>query len=272
MAAAERFIQVDGLKIRYLEEGEGRAILLLHGASLGSSADVWEQNLKPLASHGFRVIAFDQPGFGLSDNPQDYSVSYRRRFILKFMDALGIDRACLIGHSQAGGMVVRLALEEPGRASQVIVVATGSLLPPLPESGAGRAREGEEGGDAPPTLEDTRRLLENNLFHKSLITPGVVKKRQRMSVGKNFAAFVARSKAREAEKEGTPLWQRLKEVSVPLLMLYGAQDRGSAAKRCALLKEKERGLKVEAIENAGHLLMWDAGKVFNQKVLELLST
>lgn len=91
-----------------------------------------------------------------------------------------------------------------------------------------------------------------------------------MSVGKNFEAFIKRSKARETYKDAVPLRQRLKEVPVPLLMLYGAQDRGSAAKRCALLKEKEPDLRVELIENASHLLMWDAQEVFNQKVLNFL--
>jgi 2-hydroxy-6-oxonona-2,4-dienedioate hydrolase len=67
----EKFVQVDGLKTRYLEEGSGPEVLLLHGASLGSSADVWERNLAPLARHGLRALAFDQPGFGLTDNPPD---------------------------------------------------------------------------------------------------------------------------------------------------------------------------------------------------------
>jgi pimeloyl-ACP methyl ester carboxylesterase len=64
----ENFIEVQGLRIRTLEEGSGPALLLLHGASLGSSADVWAGNLSDLAARGLRVIACDQPGFGLSDN------------------------------------------------------------------------------------------------------------------------------------------------------------------------------------------------------------
>src|SRR5207302_592344 len=76
----ENFIEVEGLRIRTFEEGSGPAVLLLHGASLGSSADVWAGNLADLAAHGLRVIACDQPGFGLSDNPGDLSVAYRTRF------------------------------------------------------------------------------------------------------------------------------------------------------------------------------------------------
>src|SRR5256885_7104684 len=83
----ENFIKVQGLRIRTFEEGSGPAVLLLHGASLGSSADVWAGNLADVAAHGLRVIACDQPGFGLSDDPGDFSVAYRTRFVLAFMDA-----------------------------------------------------------------------------------------------------------------------------------------------------------------------------------------
>ena len=77
MAYQDKFVQIDGLKTRYIEDGAGPAVILLHGASLGSSADVFERNLKPLAAAGVRAIAYDQPGFGLTDNPSDYSVAYR---------------------------------------------------------------------------------------------------------------------------------------------------------------------------------------------------
>jgi len=267
----ENSIQVDGLKIRYLEEGSGTPVVLLHGASLGSSADVWEETLSSLAQGGFRGISYDQPGYGHSDNPKDYRPSYREAFVLKFMDALGIRQACLIGHSQAGGFVMRLALQHPDRVIKVVTVGSGSLLPRLPDQGGGGPAEGEEGTQNSPTLEDTRKLLEGNLFNKSLITPEVLEKRHQMSLGKNFEASLERLKARESQKGQVSLSQRLKEVSAPLLMLYGAQDRGSAAKRCALLKEKEPDIRVEVIDRAAHMLMWDAKKPFCEKVLAFLS-
>src|SRR5437879_8569252 len=106
MGYQDKFVQIDGLKTRYIEDGAGPAIILLHGASLGSSAYVFKRNLKPLAAAGVRAIAYDQPGFGLTDNPSDYSVAYRTRFIMMFMDGLGIQSAALVGHSQAGNMAV----------------------------------------------------------------------------------------------------------------------------------------------------------------------
>jgi pimeloyl-ACP methyl ester carboxylesterase len=212
------------------------------------------------------VIAFDQPGFGLTDNPKDYSVAYRRGFILKFMDALKIDKANLVGHSQAGNMAVGLAFDHPARMAKVVVLATGSLLPPLAEGGKSGAGEGEEGGSSEPTLEDSRKLLEQNLFNPSLITPEALGKRHRLSVGKNFQAFLERGKAPRGggDKEIVPIWERLAQLPVPLLMLYGKQDRGSAGARAAALKERFPTLNLHLLDNAKHLAQWDAAAEFER--------
>jgi 2-hydroxy-6-oxonona-2,4-dienedioate hydrolase len=259
----EKTIQVDGLKICYLEEGSGPPVIFLHGASLGSSARVFERNLGAIGAAGFRAIAYDQPGFGLSDNPTDYTTSYRTSFILKFMDALGLQRAALVGHSQAAGMSVRVALQHPMRVSHLMVVGGGTVLPPLPgKGGSGGPAEGQEGTTGAPTLEDMRKILETNFYNKALITQEVLQRRLEMSVGKNFEAFVERSKTREPQKETVPLYQRLKEISVPLVLVYGKQDRGSAAERCAVLKEQQPGLRIELIDNASHLVIWEAADKF----------
>jgi pimeloyl-ACP methyl ester carboxylesterase len=129
----DKYVDVDGLRIRTIEAGQGPVALLFHGASLGSSADVFIRNMGPLAKAGFRAIAFDQPGFGLSDVPADHSVAYRRKMVPKMLDAMGLKKVALVAHSQAGGMAVQLALQEPERYSHVVVLGTGSLLPPLEE-------------------------------------------------------------------------------------------------------------------------------------------
>ena len=259
----ENFIEVEGLRIRTLEEGSGPAVLLLHGASLGSSADVWTGNLSDLAARGLRVIACDQPGFGLSDNPEDLSVAYRTRFVLAFMDALRLQKARLIGHSQSGRIAVSLALEHGERVPGVVVLGTGSLLPPLPGRGKPDAAEGEEGGSAEPTLEETRRLLEETLFDKSLITPAALQTRHSMSTGKNFRAFLERARARGgAGKESKPLWQRLGQVRSPLRLIYGREDRGHAAERAALAMQLHPGLDLHLIDRCKHLIQWDAAEEF----------
>jgi len=275
----DKFITVDGLKLRYIEQGEGPAVLLLHGASLGSSADVFIRNLMPLARAGFRAIAFDQPGFGLSDVPEDHSPAFRRDSIPKFIDALGLKQVALVGHSQAGNPAVQLALKEPARYSHIIVLGTGSLLPPLGEDedrgAAVQQRLERRMATAEPSIEDTRKLLEANLFHHDLITPDELALRHARSIGRNFAAFVARSEAAEAapaKEPKTPLWQRLTELQMPLLLIFGRNDRANAAKRAALLKEKYPELAVHIAEDCKHLVPWDAADDFIRLAVPFLKT
>ena len=270
----DKFVTVAGLRTRYLEQGKGPAVILLHGASLGSAADVFQRNLAPLADFGLRVIAYDQPGFGLSDDPPDWGIGFRTSFILKFMDALGIDKAALVGHSQAGNMAAELAVSNPDRVTKLVVLGTGSLLPPLPESEAAKKSagpaEGEEGGDREPTAAEVREILAKNTFHQELITDEVVQERLRMSTGKNHKAFLARNAA-GAKNKGKPkdpnkkaMWQRLGEVKQPMLMLYGRDDRGQAGKRAEELKRQQPALDLHILPNCKHLVQWDAEAAFHR--------
>jgi 2-hydroxy-6-oxo-octa-2,4-dienoate hydrolase len=259
----ERSLRVGGLNVRYLEHGEGAPVILLHGASLGSSADVWARNLAPLAAHRLRVIAPDLPGFGGTDNPPDHSVGFRRRFVPAFMDALDIPRASLIGHSQSGRVAVDLAIGEPQRVAKVVVLGTGSLLPPLP-GGSELPADGDEGSPSEPTLDESRRLLESNLHHRHLATQDAVALRHRMSLGKNFEAFAARKSARgsKADQSAGAPWQRLARCPVPLLLLYGEDDRGEAARRAALARELDPQLDLRLLPRCAHLVQWDAAEAF----------
>jgi pimeloyl-ACP methyl ester carboxylesterase len=273
----DKFVTVDGLRTRYIEEGSGAPVLLLHGASLGSSADVFIRNLAPLARAGFRAIAFDQPGFGLTDAPSDHSPAYRRDFTPKFMDALSLECAALVGHSQAGNPAVQLALKEPARYSHVIVLGTGSLLPPLDgagdNEGAAQQRLERRMAHQEPTIDDTRKLLEANLFHHELITQDELALRHSRSIGANFDAFVARNKHAEeapAKEPKTPMWQRLTEVSVPLLLIFGREDRAKAAERANLLKTKHPQLDVHIVTGCKHLVPWDAADDFLRLAVPVL--
>src|SRR5438034_9945468 len=95
-------IRVDALSVRHFEAGKGAPVLLLHGASLGYSADVWTRNLAPLAAHGLRVIAPELPGFGGTDNAADGSLTYRQKYVLAFLDPLKVRRAAVGRHSHSG--------------------------------------------------------------------------------------------------------------------------------------------------------------------------
>src|SRR6202166_4516337 len=282
----DRFVEVDGRSVRYLEEGSGVPAILLHGSSLGSSADVFRRNLHALGRHGIRAIAGDLPGFGKSEAADGLSAALRKTFVLRFMDALGLERAALIGHSSAGSAVVSMALEHPQRVSHVIILGTGSLLPPL-ETAAGKVGARGEAAQArleermvrqEPSLADTRALLEANLFHHELITPEELELRHQNSIGRCFEQFVLRhAQAQEGggaggkSKDAVPLWQRLTELKMPLLLIYGREDRARAAERASLLHERYPQLDLHFAEGCKHMVRWDAAELFHRLAVPFLT-
>lgn len=260
----DKYVTIDGLRIRYIEEGAGKPVLLMHGASLGSSADVFIRNLGPLAAAGFRAIAFDLPGYGLSEVDSDLSLAYQRDCVPKFIDALGLDRVAVIAHSRSGSMAVQLALKDPSRYSHIIVLGTGTLLPPLPKDVEGRYAQVAQRVDRqmavnPPTLEDTRKLMQADTYHTELITPDELALRHSRSIGKAFETFTARANAAQpAATDGPPLWQRMLDLKIPMLLLYGRNDRAHAADRAELFKKMHPELNIRIIENCKHMVHWDA--------------
>ena len=262
----DKFVNADGLKLRYIEEGSGPSVLFLHGASLGSSADVFLRNLGPFAKAGFRAVAFDLPGFGLSDIPEKQSVPQQRNSIPKFIDAAGLGKTALIAHSRSGGVAVQLALEDPSRYSHVIILGTGSLLPLQTEAQVGRyeavqARVDKEMAQKEPTLEDARKLLQADTFNHALISDEDVAIRHSRMIGRNFKAHQERQNhdaPAGAAKPSKPLWERLADLKLPLLMIFGREDRAHAGERAELLKKQQPQLNLHIVNGCKHMVHWDA--------------
>jgi 4,5:9,10-diseco-3-hydroxy-5,9,17-trioxoandrosta-1(10),2-diene-4-oate hydrolase len=261
----DKYVTVDGLRMRYIEEGSGPAVLLTHGASLGSSADVFIRNLEPLARAGLRPIAVDFPGYGLSEVGADLSLAYQRDSLPKFIDALGLGKVALIAHSRSGGTAVQLALKEPSRYSHLVVLGTGTLLPPLPDDVEGRYAQVAQRVDrqmavTEPTQEDTKKLMQADLYHTDLVTPEELALRHSRSIGKAFATFVARANLPEGGggNAAAPLWQRMLDLKIPLMLIYGRNDRAHAGDRAVLFKKMHPELNLHIVENCKHMVPWDA--------------
>src|SRR5881397_3139581 len=87
--------EVDGLRLHYVVEGRGPAVILVHG--LGGFAETWRHNIGPLASRA-TVFALDLPGFGASAKPRArYRLADFAGALRGFMDGLGLARASLVG-------------------------------------------------------------------------------------------------------------------------------------------------------------------------------
>ena len=123
----EKFLQVDGHKIRYLESGNSeKSLVLIHG--LGASAERWDQVI-PLFSNEYRVIVPDLIGFGYSDKPLvDYTPEFFSEFLEKFMIESDIKRPNLIGSSLGGQVTAEYAASHSDDLEKLILVSPAGMM------------------------------------------------------------------------------------------------------------------------------------------------
>jgi len=126
-----RYLDQDGLRIHYVDEGAGEPLLLLHGEP--SWAFLYRKLIPPLASVA-RVVAPDYFGFGRSDKPtrmEDYSYDFHYGSIERLADELDLREATVVVQDWGGPIGLRLAVERPDRVGRLVILNTGI--------GAGRA-------------------------------------------------------------------------------------------------------------------------------------
>jgi pimeloyl-ACP methyl ester carboxylesterase len=115
-----------GIDTFYLEAGEGEPVVLLHG--LGSTNSGMLPTLDDLG-RDYRVISPDIPGFGDSAKPlRAYHAGFFARWLIGFLDALGIERAHLIGNSMGGRIALEVGLRAPERVDRLVLLAPAVAL------------------------------------------------------------------------------------------------------------------------------------------------
>ena len=126
-----RYVEQDGLRMHYVDEGAGDPVLLLHGEP------TWAylyRRMIPALARAARVVAPDYFGFGRSDKPtriEDYSYDFHHGALERFVDELGLRSATIVVHDWSGPIGLRLAVERPDCVSRLVILNTGV--------GAGRA-------------------------------------------------------------------------------------------------------------------------------------
>ena len=120
------YAEVDGLRLAYLDEGEGRPVVFFHGEPTWSF--LWRKVIPPVRDAGFRCIAPDYAGFGRSDKPTDLSwYTYDRHVDLMaaLLEELDVRDATAVVHDWGGPIGLRLAVEHPERFSRLVIMDTG---------------------------------------------------------------------------------------------------------------------------------------------------
>src|SRR6202048_4711749 len=126
-----KFVEIDGMRIHYRDEGAGPPLVLLHG--FGSSLYTWDRWVRQLAG-ARRLIRLDLPGFGLTGPAPDgdYTAERYVRVVAALLDSLGVERTDIAGNSMGGRTALMFALAHPERVRKLILVDAGGYAPMPP--------------------------------------------------------------------------------------------------------------------------------------------
>lgn len=118
------FVEVDGIRLHYVERGQGQPVVLLHGD--GSMLQDFESSgLIDLVAQQYRVIAFDRPGYGYSDRPRTtiWTPQAQARLLHKAMQKIGVEQPIVVGHSFGTQVAVALGLDFPDDVKSLVLMS-----------------------------------------------------------------------------------------------------------------------------------------------------
>lgn len=266
---AAQFVQVGDQLVHVEQTGTGEAVVLLHG--FGASAYSWRKVVPGLAA-AHRVVAIDLSGFGYTQRPKQrarYTREAQAKLVLDTLDALGIARAHIIGHSYGGGLTLYLAQEHPERFRTMVLVD--SSAPTYANDRRSRAAAFRPlTGLFVRAVALRRSMVRKGLLHSfydhSLVTPELVEAYyDRLAVEGATDAFYGLTAPAPA---GAPV--RLEKIAVPALVVWGAHDE---------LIDPEVGRRAAArlphaefvlFAGSGHLPMEEEPEAFLAAVLPFL--
>lgn len=272
--ADSQFIKVGGVDVHYKQYGTGEPVMfLLHG--FGASTFSWREVALPLAQSG-TVIAYDRVAFGLTQRPMPgdwegenpYSLAGQVNQLLGLMDALGVEKAVLMGNSAGGTVAVAFALEHPERVQALVLVDAAIYAGGgAPSSARWLFKLPQVDRLGPLFVRNIRdwglTMLESAWHDPSKITPEISAGYQKPLQVENWdRALWELTKA----SGGADLVGRLDELKAPVLVVTGDDDRIVPTEQSLLLAENIPGAQLAVLENCGHVPQEECPGSFMQVV------
>lgn len=255
---ADRFVQVDGLNLRYRTWGQADAgkptLLLLHG--FANSLQSFRL-LAPLLTDRYYVVACDMPGYGLSDKPApfDYGNQHQAEVMAGLITALDLKHVVVAGHSLGGAIALRVALQSPAVIGLVVmnpgIITTGVpaiakyFVFPIPRLQARLFGNPEFRGT----------LLRRSFVDPSVVTDDVIRDLLLASRSAGYLRGMTALMGQYHEPEELSLMPKLK---LPSLIVWGAEDRGKPAGEFEALRAKLPFNTAVLVPGAGHYVHEEA--------------
>ena len=258
------FVENQGARIYWDEQGHGPPILLIMGLSYPSY--MWHRTRPALSAH-YRTVAFDNRGVGRSEVPPGpYPIALMASDAAAVMDAAGIERAHVFGISMGGMIAQEFALQYPKRVLSLILgcTAAGGPTAVRAEPEAAQMLMTRDKMSPEQALEAPVPFIYDSTTPRERIDEDLAIRR----------AWFPRPEAYTAQLQGILAWEaysRLSGIAVPTLVIHGESDRLVPPGNGKLIAERIPGAKLVMIPHASHLFLTDQTEVSNDVILKFLN-
>ena len=247
-------VLVNGEKIHFLETktkkpGKAWRVLFIHGS--GGNGGLWHKVMHELSS-GYNSLAVDLPGHGESQGEGRKTIREYTRFIADFLNAVGMEKVVLAGHSMGGGIAQDFSLRFPEKTGALLLIGTGARLRVLPE--VLELMRKMASGEIPPKFEPWGFAAKT--------PPEIVSEGER-----EWRKTGARARYHDFMAcDQFDVMGELEKIRQPTLVVCGAEDRLTPVKYSEFLHKKISGSRMKVIEGAGHMVMLEAPKALGEAI------
>jgi pimeloyl-ACP methyl ester carboxylesterase len=258
-----RFIDIEGARIHYIDEGSGPPLVLIHG--LGGQMHNFTHSLLDRLKRNHRVIVLDRPGCGYSTRPRRASAALaaQARTIAGLIDKLGLERPLIVGHSLGGAIALMLGLEHPEKIAGLALLAPAThapkTVPPLFRGIYVRShfiRRVVAWTLAIPMSITSRELVLGTVFGPGAVPADFAIKGGGLLTLRPRSYIAASSDLIAAIEDLQHMPARYCDLAVPVGILFGTNDLllDHAAHGGGFV-EKLPGAHLELVEDGGHMII-----------------
>jgi pimeloyl-ACP methyl ester carboxylesterase len=266
----QKVVEIGSHFVSYSDTGQGNPVILIHGIPVWGY--LWHQQIPPL-SQSHRVLVPDLLGFGFSDKRDcfDRSIARQAEMIDRWMDTLGIARADIVAHDIGGGVALRLATLFPRRVQKLCVLNTVCYdswpIEMMLQMGHPDTHRKMSAAIASNLLSQA---IKQGFYHspdadllEGLLAP------YRTEVGK---LSLTRNAAALNTNQTTEITERLRNIRVPTLILWGEDDKFQLLKYGERLARDIPDSRLVRIPRARHFVMLDQPQLVTRHLQEFLAS
>ncbi|MBN2538635.1 MAG: alpha/beta hydrolase [Deltaproteobacteria bacterium] len=254
-----KFQEIDGIKIAFRVNEDGlvdgrKTLFFIHGST--GDHNSWKDQYAALDEQ-FNVIAVDLPGHGQSGGKGEREVSLYSKWVKKTVEALGLRRPVLIGHSLGAAIALESAIQYGDRLSGVVAVGGGATMPVNP-----LVLDGLRGD--PSMIINSIPAFAVSKRHRERLKDFLVANLERMDKEVAYGNFLACDRF--------DISGRLGQIRIPALLICGEEDKMMPPKFSRYMEEHIAGAKMVLIKDAGHFVMMEDPNTCNVALREFVDS